>query len=108
MTSVLSVVNALFRSAVHQAYPTFSLTKPIVQSSSGERFGDYKCTVAMPIAQVYNNSLLLKYTMSIITQLLKQSGESSTPRDIASKIIVHLPSSVAIDKVLCNNYYLLF
>lgn len=81
MTSVLSIVNALFRSAVRHAYPTFSLTKPIVQSSSSERFGDYKCTVAMPIAQ-----------------LLKQSGETSTPRDIASKIIVHLPSSDAIDK----------
>ena len=52
MTNVQAVVTALFRTAIAETYPMYSKTKTIVTPSNAERFGDYKCIAAMPIAQV--------------------------------------------------------
>lgn len=52
MTNVQAVVTALFRTAIGQSYPMYSKTKALVTPSTTERFGDYKCIAAMPIAQV--------------------------------------------------------
>ena len=57
MTSVLGVINAFFKTAVHRAYPGLSVgSKTIVQPSAGGKFGDYKCTSAMQLAQVYTEN----------------------------------------------------
>lgn len=52
MTSVLKAVNDLFATAIQEAFPTLDLQNGMVQGSSGTRFGDYKCTAPMTIAQV--------------------------------------------------------
>ena len=52
MTNVLGVIDALFRSAIRVAYPSFTQAKSIVQPSAGGKFGDYKCVASMQIAQV--------------------------------------------------------
>ena len=55
MTNVLGVVSGLFATAIRSLYPGHThLVKGVVQSSGpgGSRFGDYKCTAAMPISQV--------------------------------------------------------
>ena len=50
MTSVLGVVRALFRTAIHSSFPRCQVGKALVQKS--DRLGDYQCNAAMPIAQV--------------------------------------------------------
>ncbi len=50
MTSVLSVVNGLFSTAVRTLYPGYKLPKAFVQWNVG-KFGDYKCNV-IALAQV--------------------------------------------------------
>lgn len=52
MTNVKAVISAFFKTALRGAYPTYYTSKPIVQNSGAERFGDYKCIVAMPLANV--------------------------------------------------------
>ena len=52
MSSVLKAVNDLFFSAIQEAFPAVDLQNGMVQGSSGTRFGDYKCTAPMTIAQV--------------------------------------------------------
>ena len=51
MTNVLCVVQGIFSSTVRKLYPEFNQLKNTIQHSGG-KFGDYKCTVALPIAQV--------------------------------------------------------
>ena len=51
MTSVLGVVRALFRTAVHSSFPQCQPGKALVQKA--DRLGDYQCNAAMPIAQVF-------------------------------------------------------
>ena len=53
MTSVQGVINALFRTAIRQAYPTLSVGSSVVQALSDLKFGDYKCPSSMGLAQVY-------------------------------------------------------
>lgn len=53
MTNVLQIVNSIFSTAIKTAYPGFTSVKGTIQGSGpGGKFGDYKCMVAMPIAQV--------------------------------------------------------
>ena len=58
MTSIIGVVSALFRSAIRVAYPGLSQLSSIVQPSNSIKFGDYKCTAPMSIAQVISIELL--------------------------------------------------
>ncbi|XP_019859940.1 PREDICTED: arginine--tRNA ligase, cytoplasmic-like [Amphimedon queenslandica] len=76
MTNVRSVITAIFRTALCKCYPSFNTTRAIIQASGAERFGDYKCVAAMPLANT-----------------LKQSGEVLSPRDVAQKILNNLPST---------------
>ena len=57
MTNVRSVITAIFRTALCKCYPSFNTTRAIIQTSGAERFGDYKCVAAMPLANVSNNYL---------------------------------------------------
>ncbi len=50
MTSILSIVNGLFSTAVRTVYPGQKLPKAFVQWNGG-KFGDYKCNV-IALAQV--------------------------------------------------------
>ena len=52
MTNVRSVITAIFRTALCKCYPSFNSTRAIIQASGAERFGDYKCVAAMPLANV--------------------------------------------------------
>ena len=52
MSSALKAVNDLFFSAIQESFPAVDLQNGMVQGSSGTRFGDYKCTAPMTIAQV--------------------------------------------------------
>lgn len=56
MTNVLSVVDGIFSSSVRVLYPEFNQLKNTLQHCGG-KFGDYKCTVALPIAQVSDSSI---------------------------------------------------
>lgn len=71
MTNVLSVISAVFSSAIRSVCPGVAL-KGLVQSSGG-RFGDYKCMAAMPVSQ-----------------FLKSKGENVPPKDVAARIIASL------------------
>ena len=50
MTNVCGVVSGLFQTAVRSLYPAYQPLKSGVQQSG--RFGDYQCTMAMPISKV--------------------------------------------------------
>lgn len=52
MTNMKSVISAMFKTALRTAYPAHVINTTLVQHSGGERFGDYKCTAAMPLSQV--------------------------------------------------------
>ncbi len=52
MTNVLKVVNGVLSRTIRGLYPEYNQLKNAIQHSGGGKFGDYKCMVAMPIAQV--------------------------------------------------------
>ena len=58
MTNVLSEINREFRLVISEAFPGLEVPNGTVQSSA--KFGDYKCTAPMLIAQVK----LQHYTVS--------------------------------------------
>ena len=106
MINIREEIANLFWGAVQKTFPDFSSsqTKAIIQPSSNDKFGDYKCTVAMPIAKVCGIYELysLYYIILFLCKLLKQSGESLNPKDIAQKILECLPNSPLIEKVSIN------
>ena len=64
MTNVLSVVNGLFTRTVRTLYPEFTQLKNTVQNSA--KFGDYKCMVAMPLAQVGQYYVAIAYFQFVL------------------------------------------
>ena len=106
MINIREEITNLFWDAVQKTFPVFSSsqTKAIIQPSGNDKFGDYKCTVAMPIAKVCEMYKLYSlYYVIVFYKLLKQSGESKNPKDIAQKILECLPSSPLIEKVSIIN-----
>ena len=53
MTNVLAIMNSVFTTAIRSVYPAFTQTKALIQPTSDDKFGDYKCIAAMPISQVH-------------------------------------------------------
>lgn len=58
MTNVAGVVSALFKTALRKTYPLFTSNKSIIQRNDALRFGDYKCTAAMSVAQVRDTPVI--------------------------------------------------
>ena len=54
MTNVYSVVNGIFSATIRRLYPDFNKLKNTLQPEA--KFGDYKSTVALQIAQVKTNN----------------------------------------------------
>ncbi|KAK5643828.1 hypothetical protein RI129_007673 [Pyrocoelia pectoralis] len=84
MDNIQQLLSELFEEAIKSAFPNIP-DAPVVIALSGNnvKFGDYQCNSAMPIA-------------NILKQLL---GTKSPPRDIANKIIAHVPPSSLIEKL---------
>lgn len=82
MISVKLFVQELFVEAVGKAFPDFPAGTVTVQQSTQEKFGDYQCNSAMPIAQ-----------------LLKKQGKKPVTRDIAEAITKNLTENELLDKV---------
>ncbi|KAL5460052.1 hypothetical protein EMCRGX_G033470 [Ephydatia muelleri] len=82
MTNVLAVMNSVFTTAVRSVYPAFTQTKALIQTTTDEKFGDYKCIAAMPISQA-----------------LKAAGQNTAPRDVAERIIAQVKNTPFIGKL---------
>ncbi|XP_022907770.1 probable arginine--tRNA ligase, cytoplasmic [Onthophagus taurus] len=80
MESLQDNLNDIFSTAITSAFP--DLVDPPIVIALANKFGDYQCNSAMPIANLY-----------------KQMGKKLSPRDIANKIVEKLPSSPIIERV---------
>lgn len=80
MISISSLVEDVFGLAIRKAFPDVDNPPVMIQGSS--KFADYQCNSAMNIAKI-----------------LKEKGQGANPRDIADKIIQHLPQSDYFEKV---------
>lgn len=82
MTSVPAMLAGCFSSAVRAAFPGFKQLKGIVQASSGGKFGDYKCNVAMAISQV--KAACLHYELSMTPFLHPADTQVSGKEDVST------------------------
>lgn len=82
MESIQGILHDLFARAITSAFPDVA-DPPVVITVSGNNpnFGDYQCNSAMPIANIS-----------------KQLGKKVAPREIAGKIIQHLPEHPLVEK----------
>jgi len=82
MKSLIGQLTGVFGAAIRAAFPDLGDPAVAVTPSTNEKFGDYQCNSAMNLSQ-----------------LLKAKGQKSSPREIAQKILDHLPTSNLIEKV---------
>lgn len=108
MTSVPAVLAGSFAAAVRAAFPGMKQLKALVQASSGGKFGDYKCNVAMAISQVKKtlNMDVTPWTpfsppsLHPTLQTLKSQGQKMSPQDVAAAVLANLGStSTVMEKV---------
>ena len=107
MTNVLSVISAVFSSAIRSVCPGVAL-KGLVQSSGG-RFGDYKCMAAMPVSQVCVCVCVYRAPLSCdcgAVQFLKSKGENVPPKDVAARIIASLENHDRFIEKVCEGVLL--
>ncbi|XP_043925490.1 arginine--tRNA ligase, cytoplasmic isoform X2 [Protopterus annectens] len=81
MININSEIQDIFRTAIHASYPELENVPLQVTPSQQPKFGDYQFNSAMGIAQT-----------------LKAKGEKVNPRDIANKIIQHVPENKIMEK----------
>ncbi|XP_076319438.1 arginine--tRNA ligase-like protein isoform X2 [Tachypleus tridentatus] len=82
MNSPRELILGIFRQAVTEAFPEIEDPPVPVLPSNQEKFGDYQCNSAMPIAQ-----------------LLKAKGRKCSPQEVAKEIVAKLPGSKILDRV---------
>ena len=89
MTNVLKVVEGMFTTSVRRLYPEFNGLKNTVQHSGG-KFGDYKCTVALPISQVGD---LIDYVCMNIDcdTFFRCSNLRAVPKHLVTLLLEYFP-----------------
>ncbi|XP_030378591.1 probable arginine--tRNA ligase, cytoplasmic [Scaptodrosophila lebanonensis] len=82
--SITEHLEKLFAIAIAKAYPQYSDTAAVVApvGNASAKFGDYQCNNAMGLAKKF-----------------KEAGINKPPREIATEIQKHCPSSPLIDKL---------
>ena len=80
--SIIDYIQSIFDVAIASAFPDLPLVKsPIIPvQPKMEKFGDYQCNAALPIASIF-----------------KEKGEKVAPREIAQKIVANIPENDLIE-----------
>ncbi|XP_069510398.1 arginine--tRNA ligase, cytoplasmic [Ambystoma mexicanum] len=82
MININTRLQEIFGDAIKAAYPELENPPLAVTPSQQPKFGDYQCNSVMSM-----------------TQMLKSNQQKVNPRDIADRIVRHIPSNDYIEKV---------